>query len=173
MPLDVSFQSCLLKTPLGSLFALADNQLLQALKFIKNDEFDITMERYSRHFKVVIKKNETSALLERVQKELEEYFMGTLKQFTIPLSLRGSPFQQNAWKALQQIPYGSTRSYLEQAAAIGRPTAYRAVANANGANMLSIIIPCHRIINQDGKLGGYTGGIDKKIWLLAHEEKYK
>lgn len=78
-----------------------------------------------------------------------------------------------AWQALTLIPYGETRSYAQQAQSLGKPTAYRAVANANGANSLSIIIPCHRIINSSGNLGGYGGGIARKQWLLEHERKNK
>ncbi len=83
----------------------------------------------------------------------------------------GSPFQKQVWKALQQIPHGQTCSYADLAAAIGKPTACRAVANANGANQLAIVIPCHRVINSDGKLGGYGGGVSKKQWLIDHEKK--
>ena len=85
----------------------------------------------------------------------------------------GSDFQQKVWQALLKIPYGETRSYAAQAAAMGFPKATRAVANANGANQLAIVIPCHRIINSNGALGGYGGGVARKEWLLQHEAKYK
>jgi O-6-methylguanine DNA methyltransferase len=87
--------------------------------------------------------------------------------------MHGSPFQKLVWNELLNIPYGETRSYLEEANAIGKPTSYRAVANANGANKLAIIIPCHRIINNNGEIGGYGGGIARKKWLLEHETRYK
>ena len=83
----------------------------------------------------------------------------------------GTPFQQSVWRALQQIPYGQTISYAQLAQNIGKPTAYRAVANANGKNPLSIIIPCHRVVASDGSLGGYTGGLDKKRILLSIEKE--
>ena len=84
----------------------------------------------------------------------------------------GSPFQRQVWQVLCGIPYGETRSYAEEAISMGKPSAYRAVANANGANQLAIIIPCHRVIASDGTLGGYGGGIAVKQWLLEHEKRY-
>lgn len=102
--------------------------------------------------------------------QLEQYFVGERHQFDIALDLSlGTPFQQSVWRALQQIPYGQTISYAQLAQSIGKPTAYRAVANANGKNPLSIIIPCHRVVASDGSLGGYTGGLDKKRLLLDIE----
>lgn len=105
-----------------------------------------------------------------ISEELEAYFEGTLKVFKTPLCYQGSGFQQSVWEKLLEIPYGETRSYLDIAKAIGKPTAFRAVALANAANKLALIVPCHRVINHNGNLGGYGGGIDKKIWLLAHEK---
>ena len=84
----------------------------------------------------------------------------------------GSDFQKSVWAALRKIPPGETRSYLDTAKAVGKPTAFRAVANANGANQLAIIIPCHRVINNNGELGGYGGGISRKQWLIDHEKKH-
>ncbi len=101
--------------------------------------------------------------------QLAEYFAGNRQAFDLPLAPRGTAFQQLAWTALQQIPYGQTRSYQEQAAAIGRPAAVRAIGTANGRNPLSIIVPCHRVIGANGSLTGYGGGLDAKQWLLAHE----
>jgi AraC family transcriptional regulator of adaptative response/methylated-DNA-[protein]-cysteine methyltransferase len=84
----------------------------------------------------------------------------------------GSDFQKSAWQALIQVPYGQTRSYLEQASIIGKPKAFRAVANANGANQIAIVVPCHRIINTGGELGGYGGGLQRKSWLINHEKTF-
>lgn len=103
---------------------------------------------------------------------MELYFSGKLRQFNTPTHLIGSPFQKKAWLALIDIPYGETRSYLQQAKVIGNPSAYRAVANANGANQLAIVVPCHRIINANGELGGYGGGVNRKQWLLEHERRH-
>lgn len=101
--------------------------------------------------------------------QLAEYFAGTRQVFDLPLAAQGTAFQQQAWAALQQIPYGQTRSYQQQAAAIGRPAAVRAIGTANGRNPLSIIVPCHRVIGANGSLTGYGGGLGAKQWLLAHE----
>ena len=99
------------------------------------------------------------------------YFAGELHTFDLPLSLHGTDFQCQVWRALAQIPYGQTRSYGQQAAGLGRPTAVRAVGAANGRNPLPIILPCHRVIGANGQLTGYAGGLERKCWLLAHEAK--
>jgi methylated-DNA-[protein]-cysteine S-methyltransferase len=101
--------------------------------------------------------------------ELQEYFAGSRKQFTVPLDLRGTEFQRTCWKALLDIPYGETRSYAQMAQAVGRPNAFRAVGMANHDNPIAIIVPCHRVITSEGTLGGYAGGLDAKRWLLQLE----
>ena len=103
--------------------------------------------------------------------EFRDYFAGRLQRFTLPLAARGTPFQQSVWRALCDIPYGETVSYLEIAQAIGNPKAVRAVGAANGRNPLSIIVPCHRVIGSSGALTGYAGGIPIKRWLLALEQQ--
>lgn len=109
------------------------------------------------------------AHIETAVRELEGYFAGWLREFTVPLDLRGTTFQLSVWRALSAIPYGETRSYKEIAAAIGRPTAVRAVGGANHRNPVAIIVPCHRVIAADGSLAGYGGGIWRKERLLALE----
>jgi methylated-DNA-[protein]-cysteine S-methyltransferase len=104
-----------------------------------------------------------------VRRQLEEYFAGERRTFDLPVSPAGTPFQQRVWAELQRIGYGETISYAELAARIGRPTAIRAAGAANGANPVSIIIPCHRVIGSDGSLTGYGGGIDAKRALLDLE----
>lgn len=99
------------------------------------------------------------------------YFAGRLHRFDLPLAARGTPFQQSVWRALGDIPYGETVSYLEIAQAIGNPKAVRAVGAANGRNPLSIIVPCHRVIYRSGELTGYAGGLPIKRWLLALEQQ--
>ncbi len=111
-----------------------------------------------------------SALCERVDRELAEYFAGRRQRFDLPLDLVGTPFQIEVWRALLAIPYGQTRSYGEQARSIGRPSATRAVAAANGQNKISLIVPCHRVIGSDGSLTGYGGGLARKRWLLQLEQ---
>jgi AraC family transcriptional regulator of adaptative response/methylated-DNA-[protein]-cysteine methyltransferase len=99
------------------------------------------------------------------------YFDGNLTEFKTPLFFLGSSFQKQVWEALRKIPFGQTRSYAEMATFIGKPSAFRAVANANGANQLAIVVPCHRVINTNGDLAGYGGGIARKKWLIHHEQK--
>jgi len=103
--------------------------------------------------------------------QLKEYFEGKRKQFSIQLHTPGTVFQNEVWKGLQDIPYGNTRSYLQQATYLNKPGAVRAVANANGMNRISILIPCHRIIGTDGSLTGYGGGVWRKKWLLDMEKE--
>jgi methylated-DNA-[protein]-cysteine S-methyltransferase len=110
--------------------------------------------------------------LHAVTRQLDEYFAGTRRQFDLPLRPAGTPFQLEVWGALLTIPYGETASYAEIARRIGRPRAVRAVGAANGANPLSIIVPCHRVIGSHGDLVGYGGGLPLKRWLLAHERHY-
>jgi methylated-DNA-[protein]-cysteine S-methyltransferase len=104
-----------------------------------------------------------------VRTQLGEYFAGTRTQFELPLNPHGTEFQTKVWLALREIPYGETASYGETAAAIGSPTASRAVGLANGQNPISIVVPCHRVIGANGSLTGYGGGLDAKRWLLSHE----
>ncbi|WP_419908015.1 methylated-DNA--[protein]-cysteine S-methyltransferase [Candidatus Poriferisodalis sp.] len=108
-------------------------------------------------------------ILRQAAHQLNEYFDGDRTSFDVPLDLRGTPFQEAAWRALGDIPYGSTRSYGEQAALIGRPKAVRAIGQANGRNPVPIVLPCHRVIGADGSLTGFGGGLDLKTQLLQHE----
>jgi len=107
--------------------------------------------------------------LQKAATQLHEYFGGTRKEFNLPLSHGGTPFQQSVWKALQNIPYGKTKSYLDISLEISNPKAYRAVGMANNRNPLAIFIPCHRVTNHNGNLCGYAGGIDTKKFLLNLE----
>jgi AraC family transcriptional regulator of adaptative response/methylated-DNA-[protein]-cysteine methyltransferase len=110
--------------------------------------------------------------LQMLRKQLYDYFNGDLKKFTVVLVTPGTDFQQAVWKELLEIPFGKTRSYQEQANILNKPDSVRAVANANGMNRISIVIPCHRVIGSDGRLTGYGGGLKRKKWLLDHEKKY-
>jgi methylated-DNA-[protein]-cysteine S-methyltransferase len=109
------------------------------------------------------------AALAEPRRQLLAYLGGELSDFDLPLVPQGTPFQLRAWQALRSIPYGQTRSYAEQASAIGAPRAVRAIGAANGRNPLPIIVPCHRVIGSDGSLTGFGGGIEVKRWLLALE----
>lgn len=106
-----------------------------------------------------------------IEEELKGYFDGSLRHFTTPLFQGGTSFQRSVWDKLAAIPCGETESYQDLAVSLGKPTAYRAVAQANGANQLAIVIPCHRVINASGELGGYGGGLTRKSWLLQHEQR--
>jgi len=103
-------------------------------------------------------------------RQLEEYFKGIRKSFSLKLLLQGTPFQKLVWQGLKKIPYAKTASYGDVARAIGKPKAYRAVGNANNRNPIAIIIPCHRVIGSDGSLVGYGSGLWRKDWLLKHEK---
>lgn len=113
----------------------------------------------------------TSSLLDAAALQLDEYFAGQRRRFDIPLLLTGTEFQKKVWQALLEIPYGATISYGELASRIGMPHAVRAVANANGANAISIFAPCHRVIGSDNSLTGYAGGLPAKQYLLGLEQK--
>lgn len=116
---------------------------------------------------------ETTAHAEAIARqcitELEQYFDGKRREFTVPLDLQGTPFQLACWNALLRIPYGEIRTYAQQATAVGSPRGFRAVGAANGANPIPIIVPCHRVLATGGKLGGYGGGLDLKERLLRLE----
>jgi methylated-DNA-[protein]-cysteine S-methyltransferase len=115
--------------------------------------------------------SDNEPVLASAAKQLDAYFDGELTNFDLPLTLDGSPFQQTVWAALQDIPYGQTTSYGDLAKRIGSPSASRAVGLANGRNPVSIVVPCHRVIGADGSLTGYGGGMDRKRFLLALEQR--
>jgi methylated-DNA-[protein]-cysteine S-methyltransferase len=106
-------------------------------------------------------------------RQMDEYFKGRRRKFSIPLLLEGTDFQKAVWRQLQKIPFGQTASYGDVARAIGSPRAFRAVGNANNKNPIPLIIPCHRVIGSDGKLVGFGGGIWRKEWLLDHEKHFQ
>ena len=108
-------------------------------------------------------------VLQEAVNQLNDYFEGKRTQFDLKLNPLGTPFQRKVWKALTDIPFGKTRTYLEQSKFLGDPKAIRAVATANGRNPLWIVVPCHRVIGTDGSLTGYAGGLWRKKWLLEHE----
>lgn len=156
-------------TPLGEMLALFSERGLCLLEFserTKGLEREIAQVQAARGGPA---KTGENALTRQLGQELSEYFAGQRQNFDVPLDLVGTAFQQDVWRALLTIDYGHTRSYAEQARQVGRPTAMRAVAAANGANKISIVVPCHRVIGSDGSLTGYGGGVPRKHWLLALE----
>jgi methylated-DNA-[protein]-cysteine S-methyltransferase len=112
------------------------------------------------------------AVLPALREQLEAYWSGDLRAFTVPLRLAGTSFRQRVWEALTTIPYGETWSYGKLAAEIGQPGASRAVGLANGRNPVSIVVPCHRVVGANGTLTGYGGGLERKAWLLDHERHH-
>ena len=113
---------------------------------------------------------EVEALLQRLERELEEYFAGDRRSFDLPLDLStGTPFRRNVWQTIAGIPFGETLTYADVAMMSGAPNAYRAAGSACGANPIVILIPCHRVVGSDGGLHGFGGGLDVKEWLLSHE----
>jgi len=163
-------QFSLLDTPLGTMLAVANEQALYVLDFVDRHNLEHTIEQLKIKTKSAIIPGRARHI-DSIEQELALYFAGCLKEFKTPVHLAGSLFQQNVWNSLICIPYGTTISYAQEARMIGKPSAHRAVANANGANQLVIIIPCHRIIRSDGNLGGYGAGITRKQWLLNHEKR--
>ncbi len=163
-------KACWIDTPLGPMVAIADDTALYLLEFVDRRGLEKEIERLRKRTKLPIIPGKSNPLTQ-IEKELEGYFSGITQEFTTPLFPIGSPFQKKVWEELQKIPRGETKSYAEIAKAIGKPSAFRAVALANGANQIAIVIPCHRVINSNGNLGGYGGGIKRKEWLLQHERK--
>ena len=164
-------KSAWLDTALGPMLAISDEESLNLLEFVDRHGLEREIERLRIRCKVAIVPGMASPI-ESTKEELDKYFKGELNVFQTPLKLLGSEFQKNAWQALVEVPYGQTRSYMQQAEFIGNPKAFRAVANANGANQIAIMIPCHRIIKTNGEVGGYGGGLARKKWLIEHERKY-
>ena len=159
------------ETPLGTMYTGAVEEGICLLEFTDRKMLETELKSLSKRLNANIIQG-ANQHFDLLKQQLDEYFEGKRKEFNIPLFTPGSEFQQSVWKALQDIPYGSTRSYKQQATALHRPEAVRAVANANGMNRISIIIPCHRVIGEDGSLTGYGGGIWRKKWLLDLEKKH-
>ncbi|HEY8529997.1 MAG TPA: methylated-DNA--[protein]-cysteine S-methyltransferase [Paenibacillaceae bacterium] len=159
-------------SPLGTLTLVASERGLCSVDFAAFAEAADQLAEWARRWwrePVLIPAPEGHPLLAEAQSQLDAYFRGELRNFSIPLDLRGTAFQRKVWKALCRVPYGSTASYGEIAAAVGRPGAARAVGGANNRNPVPIIVPCHRIIGADGSLVGYGGGLWIKERLLALE----
>lgn len=142
------------KSPLGTIKITGSDDGIQSLVFTEESAEN---------------SKEIPNFLKPCLQQLQEYFNGKRKDFDLKLHPKGTDFQISVWEELKKIPYGKTRSYMEQTQALGNLKAIRAVASANGKNPIGIIIPCHRVIGSDGSLTGYAGGIWRKKWLLEHE----
>lgn len=158
-----------LTTPLGPMLAGATETAICLLEFIDRPMLPTQLTRIRKRFEET-PVPQTNALIDTLALQLEEYFGGTRTEFDIPLDLRGTPFQEDVWQVLLNVPYGRTASYADLAKEIGNPGAVRAVARANGDNRMAILIPCHRIIGSDGSLTGYGGGLHRKRFLLELEK---
>ncbi len=148
-------------SPIGPLGLAATDQGLRAVSW-RGEETSVKLPTNMRD-------GSDHPVLVQAAEQIAEYFGGDRSSFDLPLDLRGTDFQVAAWRALGDIPYGTARSYGEQAALIGRPRAVRAIGQANGRNPVPIVLPCHRVIGSDGSLVGFGGGLDTKTFLLQHE----
>ena len=152
------------ESPVGKLKLVASANALVAILWER--------ERPNRIKLAMAKSDPQQPILLETERQLEEYFAGTRNEFNLPLEPAGTEFQKKVWRALREIPFGQTRSYLDLAKSIGSAKAVRAVGAANGKNPLSIVVPCHRVVGANGTLTGFAGGLEVKAKLLAHEGCY-
>jgi len=150
------------RSPVGKLKLVASDKGLVAILWENEKSGRVPLSE--------LQKNDRHPILLKTEQQLNEYFAGQRKQFSIALDMRGTRFQKNVWDALLAIPCGETRSYGQLAKQLGNPKASRAVGAANGRNPLSIIVPCHRVIGSSGKLTGFAGGLETKAHLLSLEK---
>jgi methylated-DNA-[protein]-cysteine S-methyltransferase len=148
-------------SPIGPLLAVAEGPLLRGLYMTGQKGAPSPNRDWQRADEAFVE----------LRRQLQDYFAGRLRGFDLPLRLEGTPFQQRVWQELVRIPFGTTISYAQLAARIGKPGAARAVGHANGRNPISIIVPCHRVIGAGGDLTGYGGGLENKRWLLEFERE--
>jgi AraC family transcriptional regulator of adaptative response/methylated-DNA-[protein]-cysteine methyltransferase len=170
--MHIMFTSKLIQTPLGTLFAVADDHALYVLQFTDQPQPQRVLDRLTRTYDARIAEG-SSALLAKLEEELAAYLAGRLQQFSIPCALWGPQFHMAAWQKLKEVPYAHTISYTQLAYALQNPRACRAAAQANAHNPFIIVVPCHRVIRHDGSLGGYNAGLERKKWLLAHERQHQ
>lgn len=157
-----------IETPLGQMIAVASSKGICILEFTDRRMLETQFKQVEKFYGSPILPGK-SIYFDELRKQLKEYFNGDRRDFSVALNMVGTEFQKSVWKILRTIPYGETISYKTEAQRLGKPSAVRAVANANGHNRISIIIPCHRVIGDNGKLVGYGGGLWRKEWLIKHE----
>jgi len=160
-----------IQTPIGEMFAATSEQGICVFDFRYRRMMDHIMKRVQTALGSEVQEGNHQHL-QTLTTQISEYFLGTRQSFDVPLHLIGTPFQIKVWQGLREIPYAETRSYKRQSLVLGDEKAIRAVARANGENGLAIIIPCHRVIGENGSLVGYGGGLHRKQWLLEHERKH-
>lgn len=159
-------------TPIGPMVACATAAGVCLCEFTDRRMLETEFADLRKRLSALILPASDNAHLVQLETELREYFAGERQSFAVPLDTPTTPFRQRVWDELRAIPYGETRSYAQQAVQIGKPTAVRAVASANGQNRVAIVIPCHRVIGADGSLTGYAGGLARKQWLLDLENRH-
>lgn len=164
------FKADWIETPIGPMMAIACEHALHLLEFIDRPALPAEIRRLQKNNGCGIVIGRTP-VIDQIKHELVRYFAGHDDGFETPIAGHGTPFERMAWEALRRIPVGTVRSYSEQAKAMGRTSAVRAVARANGANQIAIVIPCHRVLGMNGLLTGYGGGLWRKRWLLEHEKR--
>lgn len=157
-------------TPLGPMFVCATERGVCLLEFTDHQRLETELRDLQRLLNARILSGENSHT-RQAEKEMSEYFSGTRQQFDLLLDVPGSDFQRSVWQELRAVPYGQTSHNQALSAQIGKPNAVRAVAAANGANRIAIVIPCHRIIGKEGAMTAYGGGLARKKWLIEHERK--
>jgi AraC family transcriptional regulator of adaptative response/methylated-DNA-[protein]-cysteine methyltransferase len=162
----------MIESPVGPLVAGATSDGVCLLEFTDRRMLEGQLETLKKRLKLPAVPGD-HPFLTQLRTELAAYFAGKLQQFQVPLLAPGTEFQERVWAELGRIPYGDTISYEELAKKAGRPGAQRAAGHANGLNRLAIVIPCHRVVNKDGELGGYGGGLWRKRLLLDLERKHK
>jgi methylated-DNA-[protein]-cysteine S-methyltransferase len=152
-----------MESPVGKLKLVASEKGLVAILWENDDPRRVVLGD--------LRDDDRQPILVETERQLKEYFAGKRQGFSIPLDMRGTPFQKSVWEALLAIPFGETRSYSQLAKRVGRPNAMRAVGGASGRNPLSIVVPCHRVIGSSGKLTGFAGGLEAKAQLLKIESE--
>lgn len=154
-----------IESPIDRILITSDGEALTGLHMVEHRHYEVLTDNWKR--------DDNARPFAETRRQMAAYFAGELTEFDLPLAMRGTEFQQQVWRELQNIPFGVTISYGELANRVGNPNSSRAVGSANGRNPISIIVPCHRVIGSNGKLTGYGGGMERKEWLLAHESKSK
>ena len=157
-------------TPLGPMFAGATDEGLCLMEFTDRRMLETELKELQKYFKAIILPG-SNKHIDKAISEMNDYFKGIRQSFSVELDAPGTAFQKEAWSALQKIPYGTTVSYKQQAFSINKPKSIRPIGSANGHNRISIIIPCHRVIGENGNLTGYGGGLARKQWLIDFERK--
>lgn len=158
-------------TPLGTLLAAGDDHNLYLLAFLERDSLEREAGPIQKQLHATLEMGGANST-RSIAREVESYFAGELREFATPFVLTGTPFQVTVWNELRRIPFGETISYAELARRVGNPSAFRAVAQANSRNPIVPAVPCHRVISNDGGLGGYSSGLHRKRWLLDFEKSF-